>query len=143
MGQMRKNERRMRWHLALVCSVVACSGSVAGCADRAGAPPLVVQVPLQPAVPPTTSSAPLAVGPAGKTVSGRVGRDVGERVDVEWHDSWFPAVIVERRGERFLIHYDGYGDEWDELVSLERIRARRIDAREPDEPDEPEDSPLP
>lgn len=52
------------------------------------------------------------------------GPEPGDRVEVEWKGSWFPATILERRGDRWLIHYDRFGDEWDETVDRERIRAR-------------------
>lgn len=63
-----------------------------------------------------------------------------EHVDVEWRGSWFPAVILERRGSRYLVHYEGYSEDWDELVGAERIRARSSTPEpdeEPEEPDEP------
>ena len=48
-----------------------------------------------------------------------------EEVEVEWHGSWWPAIVLEKRSERWLVHYDGYGTEWDEVVGAERIRERR------------------
>jgi hypothetical protein len=65
-----------------------------------------------------------------------------DEVDVEWRGSWFPAVVLERRGARWLVHYDGYADEWDELVPGERIR-RRTASIEPPDDDDPDDSPDP
>jgi hypothetical protein len=59
------------------------------------------------------------------------GRGQGELVDVEWRGSWWPATLLERRGARWLVHYDGYGDDWNEVVSIERIRDRRMQDDEP------------
>jgi hypothetical protein len=57
-----------------------------------------------------------------------------EEVEVEWHGSWWPAVVLEKRGHRFLVRYDGYGAEWDEMVESERVRERHIlPALEPDD----------
>lgn len=47
-----------------------------------------------------------------------------DRVKVDWHGHYYPAVIVGIVGpERYRVHYTGYGIEWDENVSRERIRA--------------------
>jgi hypothetical protein len=65
-----------------------------------------------------------------------------EEVEVEWHGSWWPAVVVEKRGgSRWLVHYEGYGDDWDEVVGSDRIRERRAELQlevgdeKDDEPD--------
>lgn len=47
---------------------------------------------------------------------------VGRKVEVIWKNEWYPATILKTRGRVFLIHYTGYGDEWDEWVSSKRIR---------------------
>jgi hypothetical protein len=65
-----------------------------------------------------------------------------EEVEVEWHGSWWPAVVLDQRGSRWLVHYEGYGSDWDEVVGPDRIRERRADVG-PNEPDEPEDEPDP
>jgi hypothetical protein len=46
--------------------------------------------------------------------------------DVLWEGKWWPATILKRQGNRFYIHYDGYGQSWDEWVGLERIRGTTI-----------------
>ncbi len=43
-------------------------------------------------------------------------------VEVKWNGTWYPATIVERRGERFQVHYVGYPESDDEAVPLNRIR---------------------
>jgi hypothetical protein len=50
---------------------------------------------------------------------------IGDRVRVEWHGTMYPSVIVGIVGpERYRIHYEGYGDEWDDTVGLNRIQPR-------------------
>lgn len=50
---------------------------------------------------------------------------IGDRVRVEWHGTMYPAVIVGIVGqERYRIHFEGYGDEWDDTVGLNRIQQR-------------------
>jgi hypothetical protein len=51
-----------------------------------------------------------------------------EAVEVQWRGSWWPAIVLEKRGDRWLVHYEGYSSEWDEVVSLERIRERQAKA---------------
>ncbi|HEY8076790.1 MAG TPA: hypothetical protein VIF62_21840 [Labilithrix sp.] len=60
-------------------------------------------------------------------------RSVGDAVEVEWQGSWYAAVIREQRGAQWLIHYDGYGDEWDEVVGDERIRVPQSAVEPPSE----------
>jgi hypothetical protein len=50
---------------------------------------------------------------------------VRDEVEVEWQGGWFPAVVLEKRGTRLLVHYEGYGNDWDELVAADRVRERR------------------
>lgn len=50
----------------------------------------------------------------------------GAAVEVEWRGTWYAAEVLELvPPESYRIHYDGYGDEWDETVGPARIRARR------------------
>lgn len=51
-----------------------------------------------------------------------LGKGTEKRVQVEWRGRWYPAVVRERRGKRYLVHYVGYESSWDEWVSAERIR---------------------
>lgn len=51
---------------------------------------------------------------------------IGDRVRVEWHGQLYPSVIVGIVGqERYRVHYEGYGPEWDETVGLARIQPRQ------------------
>ncbi len=50
---------------------------------------------------------------------------IGDRVKVEWHHTYYSAVIVGIVGpERYRVHYEGYGNEWDENVGRERIQVK-------------------
>jgi len=47
----------------------------------------------------------------------------GARVVVERGGQWLAATVVSRiAGDRVLVHYEGYGSEWDEAVGLDRAR---------------------
>lgn len=96
--------------------------------------------------PPVVPAAVVSVGRVSATTvvaeepsATRVTREGGEPVEVEWHGRWWPAVLLERQGDGWLIHYEGYGEEWDEVVPQERIRPRQTpppdedDALDPDE----------
>ena len=51
---------------------------------------------------------------------------VGDRVRVEWHGSLYPATIVAVLGDdRYRVHYESYGDEWDEDIPMSRIQRKR------------------
>jgi hypothetical protein len=41
---------------------------------------------------------------------------------VEWKGTWYPAEIIASSGNSNLIHYTGYGTQWDEWVTAERMR---------------------
>ncbi|MBI2392223.1 MAG: hypothetical protein HYV09_21730 [Deltaproteobacteria bacterium] len=47
---------------------------------------------------------------------------VGQRVQVEWKGSWWPAVVVQSQPGLWFIHYEGYDNSWDEWVGPARIR---------------------
>jgi hypothetical protein len=46
-------------------------------------------------------------------------------VEVFWGSRWYDATIVRRDGPRVFIHYDGWGANFDEWVTAERMRPRR------------------
>ncbi|MDB4994028.1 MAG: hypothetical protein JWM74_1460 [Myxococcaceae bacterium] len=46
---------------------------------------------------------------------------VGEKLFIEWHGSVWPATVLSIvDADRAVIHYDGYGPEWDEVVPTKR-----------------------
>lgn len=50
---------------------------------------------------------------------------VGDPVRVEWQGSWWDASVQRVVSQqRYAIHYDGWGNEWDEVVGPQRIRRR-------------------
>ena len=50
---------------------------------------------------------------------------IGDRVKVDFHGHYYPAVIIGVVGpERYRVHYEGYGNEWDENIGPERIQAQ-------------------
>ncbi|MSP23911.1 MAG: hypothetical protein EXR75_01860 [Myxococcales bacterium] len=50
---------------------------------------------------------------------------MGDRVRAEFHRHWYPAVIVGVVGpERYRVHFEGYGNEWDDNVGAERIQTK-------------------
>ena len=50
---------------------------------------------------------------------------VGDLVKVEWNGRYYPAQIIDVVGkERYRVHYEGYGSEWDETVGLNRMQPR-------------------
>jgi len=46
----------------------------------------------------------------------------GDRADVLWKGTWYPAVVKKARGDSCYIHYNGYNASWDEWVGADRIR---------------------
>lgn len=47
----------------------------------------------------------------------------GQRVEVTWEDTWYPARILRSaEGYFHFVHYADYGPEWDEWVTDSRIR---------------------
>lgn len=47
----------------------------------------------------------------------------GARVQVNRGNQWQPATVVRMEGAaRVRVHYDGYGQEWDETLPLDRVR---------------------
>ena|SRR5262245_49016031 len=52
------------------------------------------------------------------------GYQTGEAVMVLWHGSWWPAHVIQPGVKSWKIHYDNYGNNWDEWVGPSRIRKR-------------------
>ena len=50
------------------------------------------------------------------------GYAVGNHVAVLWRGTWYAATILAVQGDRYKIHYTGWGSEWDEMVGTDRIR---------------------
>lgn len=68
------------------------------------------------------------IGPTNRaTANGRSAPyKMGDRVRVRWRGSVYAGTIAGVPSpDRFLIHYEGYENAWDEVVSLERIEGAR------------------
>jgi hypothetical protein len=46
----------------------------------------------------------------------------GDKVQVLWKGTWYPATVLQAKGDQCFIHYDGYDSSWDEWVGSDRIR---------------------
>jgi hypothetical protein len=55
--------------------------------------------------------------------SSRVARPTSDgKLFVEWHRSWWPATVISSEKNGALrVHYDGWGNEWDETVGADRV----------------------
>lgn len=47
---------------------------------------------------------------------------VGSSLSVLWKGKYYPAKVLKTRDKEFYIRYDGYGEDWDEWVTAERIK---------------------
>jgi hypothetical protein len=56
--------------------------------------------------------------PQGLGISG------GDKVQVEWKGKWWDATVMRVEGDFAFVHYDGWGDEWDEWVTGKRLRKK-------------------
>jgi hypothetical protein len=59
----------------------------------------------------------------GLAASASAACKAGQKVEVQWKGSWYPATVQKVKGEQCFIHYDGYGKSWDEWVGPDRIKA--------------------
>jgi hypothetical protein len=49
---------------------------------------------------------------------------------VEWHGSWWAAHAIGQTSDgRAVVHYDGWGKEWDEAVDRSRILHATLDGK--------------
>lgn len=52
--------------------------------------------------------------------------NVGDRIRVRWRGSLYAATIQALAGPgKVLVHYEGYGTEWDEVVGEDRVVGKR------------------
>lgn len=49
---------------------------------------------------------------------------VGDKAQVLWKGTWYPATVKKVKGNECFIHYDGYNKSWDEWVGPDRIRIK-------------------
>ena len=62
-----------------------------------------------------------------------------ERVEVKRGNSWYPATVIKRDGNKALVHYEGLSNDFDEWVGPERMREAAV---RPQAPPEPEPAPA-
>ncbi|MCC9600410.1 DUF4261 domain-containing protein [Stieleria sp. JC731] len=48
--------------------------------------------------------------------------EVGDKVRVKWSSRWYDGTIKEIEGERYRFRYDGWGKQWDEWKTADRLR---------------------
>jgi len=48
---------------------------------------------------------------------------VGDLCEVKWKGKWYKSKIIEVKGPKYKIHYEGWGKEWDEWITTKRMRA--------------------
>jgi hypothetical protein len=48
--------------------------------------------------------------------------EAGQRVQVEWNNTWYAGKILQTHRGLHLVHYDGYPSQDDEWVPLRRLR---------------------
>jgi hypothetical protein len=48
---------------------------------------------------------------------------IGQKMMVSWNGGWYPATVRQARGSSCFVHYDGYGNKWDEWVGPDRIQS--------------------
>jgi len=52
--------------------------------------------------------------------------NVGDRLRVRWRGSLYAATVQAVPGPgKLLVHYEGYGTEWDEIVGEDRVVGKR------------------
>ncbi len=49
--------------------------------------------------------------------------NVNEKVKVEWKGGWYTATILKVDNNKYFIHYDGYGSNWDEWIGPGRMKS--------------------
>ena len=111
---------------AEICTVVRTSAAVAITALTLGA----CSKPHSEASPPTargSAAASATTSPAASATTSPVAASssaisAGQRVEIEWQGDWYQADVLEIDGERYRIHYLGYGANWDEWVTASRLR---------------------
>ena len=46
----------------------------------------------------------------------------GSKVEILWSGSWYKGEVLEVNNDKYKIHYDGYGNAFDEWVTSERLK---------------------
>ena len=46
----------------------------------------------------------------------------GEKVEVLWGKKWYKSTVLEVKDKKYKIHYEGWGDNFDEWVTAEKMK---------------------
>lgn len=86
-----------------------------------------VEGPVSPPPPPERVARAMGLRPSPSASSGAPSPFVvGDRVRVRWRGSVYSASVLDApKPGQLLVHYEGYGTEWDELVSEDRVIGKR------------------
>jgi hypothetical protein len=86
-----------------------------------------IQGPVNPPPPPEKVARAMGLRPQPDSSAGAPSTyNVGDRVRVRWRGSTYTATIQAMPGPgKLLVHYEGYGSEWDEVVPEDRIVGKR------------------
>jgi hypothetical protein len=60
----------------------------------------------------------------GFATAGYAACKAGDKAQVLWKGTWYPATVKKAKGDQCFIHYTGYGNNWDEWVGPDRIKLR-------------------
>ena len=105
---------------AATSALWACAGQPSS--DLVHIPSLVAPTASLTAPPPSEKATPRPTSTEVLRASAP-GRPAGSKIEVEWHGRYYPATVLTTTADgKTRIHYDGYGDEWDEDVGEDRIR---------------------
>ncbi len=75
------------------------------------------------------------VQPSGKPVSPKTQLKVGDRVLVEWNDSWWKGQVLKvLPGGNVKIHYVGWDAQWDEVAPRTRLQLPANETTNPKKP---------
>ncbi|MBK7583885.1 MAG: hypothetical protein IPI67_27285 [Myxococcales bacterium] len=74
-------------------------------------------------VAPTSEDKPLVKPDAGaEPTKAKSAYGVGSKVSVLWGGKYWPCTVLAVKGDKYLVHYDGWASKWDEWVTTARMR---------------------
>jgi WD40 repeat protein len=47
----------------------------------------------------------------------------GDKIEILWENHWYPGLVEEVKGDKYVISYDGYGADWNETVGIDRMKS--------------------
>ena len=60
---------------------------------------------------------------AKQAAAGKSTYRIGDSLEVNWHGTWYKAVVRKIDGGNYFIHYEAFADSWDEWVGPDLIRS--------------------